>query len=182
VEVGVDEAGDQMGAAGVDRLRLGAAGVRGVPEDRHPRPPGEMRRRPRRPPSSPATRSVSGAPLDVVCDLHADISASPSLKPDGSESRLEQPSARAPPSPETYDLDIESSVDAIAEHTRILRGRTVAGITGPHQWTFTGISDRVQVSTEDSSSGQPVAADPARSTRFSSTCRIANVRQVRSRL
>ncbi|MBA3450101.1 MAG: SRPBCC family protein [Chloroflexia bacterium] len=102
------------------------------------------------------------APLDVVWNLHIDVANWPSWNPDITGVTSEQPFA-----PDasflwhTAGLEIRSTVYAVTEHARTLWGGDVAGIHGIHEWTFTTTGDSTRVATEESWSGEPVAANVA---------------------
>ena len=50
-------------------------------------------------------------------------------------------------------------VPSVAERARVLWGGTSGGITGVHQWVFTGTATGVHVTTEESFASDPVKAD-----------------------
>ena len=102
------------------------------------------------------------APLDVVWALHVDLPSWPSWNPDITSVKLEQPFAPGATFEwQTAGLTIRSTVSAVTMHARTLWGGDVAGIHGIHEWTFTETANGVRVATEESWSGEPVAANVA---------------------
>lgn len=102
------------------------------------------------------------APLAVVWALHTDVPAWPTWNPEITDVVLEQPLAPGASFRwQTAGLTIRSTIYALEERTRILWGGPAAGIDGIHEWRFAETAGGVLVTTEESWSGEPVAADPA---------------------
>jgi hypothetical protein len=57
---------------------------------------------------------------------------------------------------------VVSTIYAVADRSRVLWGGTSGGITGVHEWVFTGTPTGVHVTTEESFAGRPVETDIAR--------------------
>jgi hypothetical protein len=90
------------------------------------------------------------------------VAAWPSWNPDITSAESEE--ALAPGVSfrwETGGLSLTSTVRAMAGHGSILWDGTVQGITGIHRWRFSESPEGVRVATEESWSGEPVAANPA---------------------
>lgn len=100
------------------------------------------------------------APRELVWRLHTDVAAWPTWQADITDAALDQPLAPgASFGWSTFGMTITSTVYAIDEGSRILWGGTASGITGIHEWTFTETPNGVRVTTTESFSGAPVAAD-----------------------
>lgn len=99
------------------------------------------------------------APLETVWALHTGIAAWPAWNPDIDQAELDGP--LLPGSSfawRTHGLDISSTVYELVPGERIVWGGPAAGITGIHVWAFEQSGGRVTVRTEESWSGDPVAA------------------------
>ena len=59
----------------------------------------------------------------------------------------------------SYGFAVTSTIYSVDEGSRVLWGGTAGGITGTHEWVFGETPDGVRVTTTESFSGEPVAAD-----------------------
>ena len=102
------------------------------------------------------------APLPVVWELLVDVAAWPSWNPDITSATMEETLAPGKSFRwETGGLALTSTVRAMTEHDAILWDGTTQGIVGIHRWRFGETPEGSQVATEESWSGEPVAANPA---------------------
>jgi uncharacterized membrane protein len=100
------------------------------------------------------------APLDTVWRLHADVNDWPTWQNEITAARLDgafQPGASFEWT--SYGFTVVSTIYAVAERSRVLWGGTAGNITGIHEWVFRQTSAGVHVTTEESFTGEAVAAD-----------------------
>ena len=101
------------------------------------------------------------APLEVVWHLHTDVDEWPSWNPEITVAKID--GEFKPGSSFTWTtsgLTITSTIHVVEVHSRTLWGGPVQGIMGIHEWRFEQTRNGVQVSTDESFSGDPVEADP----------------------
>ena len=99
------------------------------------------------------------APLDTVWRLHTDVNNWPAWQTDITAARLDGPfEPGASFAWTSHGLTVVSTINAAAEHARMLWGGTAGGITGIHEWLFTKTPAGVHVTTQESFAGQPVEA------------------------
>jgi Polyketide cyclase / dehydrase and lipid transport len=100
------------------------------------------------------------ATLDAVWRLHTDVNAWTTWQSDIATASIEGAfEAGNSFTWSSYGLAVTSTIYAVADHSRVLWGGTVAGITGIHEWLFAEAPDGVRVSTNESFAGAPVDAD-----------------------
>jgi hypothetical protein len=100
------------------------------------------------------------APLDTVWQLHTDVNAWPSWQAEITAAHIDgafQPGASFEWT--SYGFTVVSTIYAVAERARVLRGGTAGGITGVHEWVFSETPTGVHVATNESFAGEPVQAD-----------------------
>ncbi len=101
------------------------------------------------------------APLDTVWQLHADVNAWPAWQTDITAAHIDrafQPGASFEWT--SYGFTVVSTIYAVAERARVLRGGTADGITGVHSLELPVRRAR-SAQTRVSRSRSPVAACPA---------------------
>src|SRR6476646_5718972 len=79
------------------------------------------------------------APLDTVWRLHTDVSAWPTWQTDITDAHLDgalEPGVSFDWT--SYGFSVTSTVYDVDERTRVLWGGTSGGITGVHEWLFSG--------------------------------------------
>jgi len=102
------------------------------------------------------------ASLQSVWALHVDVNGWTSWNPDMTSAHLEGVFGPGISFDwESYGFPVTSTVYGVDPHHRILWGGTAGGITGVHEWLFTPTAGGVHVTTNESFSGEPVAADAA---------------------
>ena len=102
------------------------------------------------------------APLETVWRLQTDVDNWPSWQTDITAASLDGPFA--PGSSFTWTssgFTVTSSLYAVAERARTLWGGPGQGIMGIHEWLYTPTPTGVHVTTHESFSGEPIAADIA---------------------
>jgi polyketide cyclase/dehydrase/lipid transport protein len=100
------------------------------------------------------------ARLDVLWDLHTDVSSWPSWRPDVSGAELDVPFAIGSSFQwQTAGLDITSVISQIDIGSRTTWGGPANGIDGVHVWEFSETGRGVLVRTRESWSGEPVRAN-----------------------
>ena len=93
---------------------------------------------------------------------NVDVPAWPTWNPDITDVALEQPFAPGASFQwHTAGMTIQSTVHAVTDRARTVWSGSVAGIDAIHEWTFTETVDGVQVTTEESWTGEPVEANVA---------------------
>jgi uncharacterized membrane protein len=100
------------------------------------------------------------APLTTVWRLHADVNNWPAWQKEITAARLDGP-FRPGASFEwtSYAFTVVSTIYEMTERARVLWGGTAGGITGIHEWVFTGTPAGTHVTTRESFAGEPVRAD-----------------------
>jgi len=102
------------------------------------------------------------APLSTVWQLHADVNAWPAWQTEITAAHLDGPFQPGASFEWTsYGFTVVSTIYAVADRSRVLWGGTSGGITGVHEWVFTGTPTGVHVTTEESFAGRPVETDIA---------------------
>jgi hypothetical protein len=102
------------------------------------------------------------APVSRVWALHQDVNAWPTWQSDITAAQLN--GAFAPGRSFTwtsFGFTVTSTVYAVQDQSRVLRGGTGDGITGVHEWVFTPTRAGTHVETTESFAGAPVEADVA---------------------
>jgi uncharacterized protein YndB with AHSA1/START domain len=100
------------------------------------------------------------APPDKVWNLHTDVNSWPTWQTAITAAHLDgmlEPGASFEWT--SYDFTVTSTVYELASTSRVLWGGTSGGITGVHEWLFTGSPSGVHVATTESFAGEPVMAD-----------------------
>jgi hypothetical protein len=101
------------------------------------------------------------APLDVVWHLHTDVNRWPSWNPEITAARIDGAFVRGNSFTWTsWGLTVTSTIHFVEDHSRTLWSGPAQGIMGIHEWRFEQTRNGVQVSTDESFSGDPVEADP----------------------
>jgi len=104
------------------------------------------------------------APLDTVWRLHTDVNGWPAWQTDITAARLDgrfEPGASFTWT--SYGFTVTSTIYAVAERARTLWGGAASGIMGIHEWVYRQTpTGGVHVTTHESFSGEPVAADAIR--------------------
>ena len=102
------------------------------------------------------------APLETVWRLHTGINAWPAWQTDITAAHLDGPFQPGASFEWTsYGFTVVSTIYSVAERARVLWGGSSGGITGVHEWVFSGTPMGVHVTTEESFAGSPVDADVA---------------------
>jgi Polyketide cyclase / dehydrase and lipid transport len=100
------------------------------------------------------------APLDTVWQLNTDVNGWPSWQTEITAARLDAPfEPGASFTWTSYGFTVTSTIYAVTQHARTLWGGTAQGITGTHEWVYDQTPTGVHVITQESFSGEPVAAD-----------------------
>ena len=102
------------------------------------------------------------APLGTIWRLHTDVNNWPQWQTDITDARAEK--GFEPENSFTwtsFGFTVTSTIYEVVEGSRSLWGGTAEGITGVHEWIFRESPAGVQVVTNESFAGDPVAADPA---------------------
>ncbi|MFJ3224277.1 SRPBCC family protein [Streptomyces sp. NPDC086783] len=106
---------------------------------------------------------VIHASLDRVWRVQTDVENWPAWQPNVSSSVKQTPGRLRPGSSWVWSTegleDITSTVKQVQPKRRIVWGGPAQGITAVHVWTFTQAPDGVHVHTEESWTGDPVAAN-----------------------
>ena len=101
------------------------------------------------------------APLETVWRLHTDVNNWPAWQTEITEARLDgafQPGNSFKWT--SYGFTVVSTIYAVAERARTLWGGAASGIMGIHEWVYRQTpTGGVHVTTHESFSGEPVAAD-----------------------
>ena len=103
------------------------------------------------------------APIELLWRLHTDVNRWTSWRSDIDSAHL--PGEFIPGEAfhwATAGLEIDSSIQEVDPHRRTVWGGPAGGIVGIHVWSFTIVEGGVRIVTEESWSGEPIAADPAR--------------------
>ena len=101
------------------------------------------------------------APLDTVWRLQTDVNGWPAWQTDITAARLDGPfEPGASFTWTSYGFTVTSTIYAVAERARTLWGGAASGIMGIHEWVYRQTpTGGVHVTTHESFSGEPVAAD-----------------------
>ena len=103
------------------------------------------------------------APIELLWRLHTDVNHWTTWRSDVDSAQL---SGEFAPGEvfhwATGGLEIDSAIQAVDPNRRTVWGGPAGGIVGIHVWTFSAVDDGVRIVTEESWSGEPIAADPAR--------------------
>jgi pimeloyl-ACP methyl ester carboxylesterase len=100
------------------------------------------------------------APLDTVWRLQTDVNGWPAWQADITAAHLDGPfEPGASFTWTSYGFTVTSTVYAVAERARTLWGGAANGIMGTHEWVYRQTPTGVHVTTQESFSGEPVAAD-----------------------
>lgn len=106
---------------------------------------------------------VIHASLDQVWRVQTDVENWPAWQPGVSSSVKQTPGRLRPGSSWVWSTEglenITSTVKQVQPKRRIVWGGPAQGITAVHVWTFTQARDGVHVHTEESWTGDPVAAN-----------------------
>jgi hypothetical protein len=103
------------------------------------------------------------APIELLWRLHTDVNQWTTWRSDVDSAHL--PGQFAPGEVfrwATSGLEIDSSIQAVDPNRRTVWGGPAGGIVGIHVWIFSVVEDGVRIVTEESWSGEPISADPAR--------------------
>ena len=101
------------------------------------------------------------APLDVVWHLHVDVNEWPSWNQEITAAKIEGQFEQGNSFTWTsWDVTVTSTIHVVEDHSRTLWSGPAQGIMGIHEWRFEQTRNGVQVSTDESFSGDPVEADP----------------------
>src|SRR5262249_15153673 len=102
------------------------------------------------------------APLSTIWRLHTDVNNWPQWQTDITSAHADK--AFEPGNSFTwtsYGFIVTSTIYEVVEGSRVLWGGSAGGITGIHEWIFRETPTGVQVVTNESFAGDPVAADAA---------------------
>jgi hypothetical protein len=100
------------------------------------------------------------APLDTVWRLQTDVNGWPAWQAEITGARLDGPfQPGASFTWTSYGFTVTSTIYAVAERARTLWGGAASGIMGIHEWVYRQTPTGVHVTTHESFSGEPVAAD-----------------------
>ncbi|WP_328609515.1 SRPBCC family protein [Amycolatopsis sp. NBC_00345] len=103
------------------------------------------------------------ASIELLWRLHTDVNRWTSWRSDVGSARLPGPFAPGAVFHwATGGLEIASAIQAVDPGRRTVWGGPAGGIVGIHVWSFSVVDDGVRIVTEESWSGEPIAADPAR--------------------
>jgi uncharacterized membrane protein len=102
------------------------------------------------------------APLNTIWRLHTDVNNWPKWQTDITSAHAEKRFAPGASFTWTsFGFTVTSTIFEVVEGSRVLWGGTADGITGVHEWIFRETPEGVQVVTNESFAGDPVAADAA---------------------
>ena len=102
------------------------------------------------------------APLETIWRLQTDVNGWPDWHTDVTAARLDGPFQ--PGASFTWTsggFTVTSTIYSVAERARTLWGGLASGVMGIHEWVYRETPNGVHVSTQESFSGDPVAADVA---------------------
>ena len=120
------------------------------------------------------------APLEVVWNLHVDVTGWTGWNSDMTSARLDDPFAPGSTFDwESYGFPVTSTIYVVEPRHRILWGGVAAGITGVHEWLFSNTERGVRVETSESFAGAPVVNDVAAMTSMLDTSLDAWLKQLK---
>jgi len=110
-----------------------------------------------------ATHEIDiAAPLEGVWGLHVAVNAWPTWQTAITDAHLDGEFAPGASFDWTsYGFSVTSTIYAVADRSRVIWGGTSSGITGIHEWLFSGTPNGTHVATNESFAGEPVEADKA---------------------
>jgi hypothetical protein len=100
------------------------------------------------------------APLEAVWQLQTDVNGWPAWQTEITLARLDGPfQPGASFTWTSYGFTVTSTLYAVDERARTLWGGAGSGIIGIHEWIYRETPTGVHIVTQESFSGEPVAAD-----------------------